>query len=42
MVSKQDERIETIAIIAQHIISVKVPEQERLRYLKALSERYQM
>ena len=34
------EKIDTKAVIAQHIISVKVAEQERLRYLKALSEHF--
>lgn len=33
-------KVDTKAVIAQHIISVKVAEQERLRYLKALSERF--
>lgn len=33
-------KIDTKAVIAQHIISVKVAEQERLRYLKALSEHF--
>lgn len=33
-------KVDTKAVIAQHIISVKVAEQERLRYLKALSEHY--
>lgn len=32
--------VDTKAVIAQHIISVKVAEQERLRYLKALSEHF--
>ena len=29
-------KVDTKAVIAQHIISVKVAEQERLRYLKSL------
>ena len=33
-------KVDTKAVIAQHIISVKVAEQERLRYLKALSEHF--
>lgn len=33
-------KVNTKAVIAQHIISVKVAEQERLRYLKALSEHF--
>lgn len=33
-------KVDTKAVIAQHIISVKVAEQERLRYLKVLSEHY--
>lgn len=33
-------KVDTKAVIAQHIISVKVTEQERLRYLKALSEHF--
>lgn len=33
-------KVVTKAVIAQHIISVKVAEQERLRYLKALSEHF--
>lgn len=33
-------KVDTKAVIAQNIISVKVAEQERLRYLKALSERF--
>lgn len=33
-------KVDTNAVIAQHIISVKVAEQERLRYLKALSEHF--
>lgn len=32
--------VDTKAVIAQHIISVKVAEQERLRYLKVLSEHF--
>ena len=33
-------KVDTKAVIAQHIISVKVAEQERLRYLKVLSEHF--
>lgn len=33
-------KVDTKAVIAQHIISVKVAEQERLRYLKSLSEHF--
>lgn len=33
-------KVNTKAVIAQHIISVKVAEQERLRYLKSLSEHF--
>ena len=33
-------KVDTKAVIAQHIISVKVAAQERLRYLKALSEHF--
>lgn len=33
-------KVDTKAVIAQPIISVKVAEQERLRYLKALSEHF--
>lgn len=33
-------KVDTKAVIAQHIISIKVAEQERLRYLKVLSEHY--
>lgn len=33
-------KVDTKTVIAQHIISVKVAEQERLRYLKALSEHF--
>ena len=33
-------QVDTKAVIAQHIISVKVAEQERLRYLKVLSEHF--
>lgn len=33
-------KVDTKAVIAQHIISVKVAEQERLRYLKALSKHF--
>lgn len=33
-------KVDTKAVIAQHIISVKVAEQARLRYLKALSEHF--
>ena len=33
-------KVDTKAVIAQHITSVKVAEQERLRYLKALSEHF--
>lgn len=33
-------KVDTKAVITQHIISVKVAEQERLRYLKALSEHF--
>ena len=33
-------KVDTKAVIAQHIISVKVAEQERIRYLKALSEHF--
>lgn len=33
-------KVDTTAVIAQHIISVKVAEQERLRYLKVLSEHF--
>lgn len=33
-------KVDTKAVIAQHIISVKVAEQERLRYLKAISEHF--
>lgn len=33
-------KVNTKAVIAQHIISVKVAEQERLRYLKVLSEHF--
>ena len=33
-------KVNTKAVIAQHIISVKVAEQERLRYPKALSEHF--
>lgn len=33
-------KVDTKDVIAQHIISVKVAEQERLRYLKALSEHF--
>lgn len=33
-------KVDTKAVIAQHIISVKVAEQERLHYLKALSEHF--
>ena len=33
-------KVDTKAVIAQHIISVKVAEQERLRYLKALPEHF--
>lgn len=33
-------KVDTKAVIAQHIISVKVAEQEQLRYLKALSEHF--
>lgn len=33
-------KVDTKAVIAQHIISVKVAEQERLRYLKGLSEHF--
>lgn len=33
-------KVDIKAVIAQHIISVKVAEQERLRYLKALSEHF--
>lgn len=33
-------KVDKKAVIAQHIISVKVAEQERLRYLKALSEHF--
>lgn len=33
-------KVDTKAVIAQHIISVKVAEQERFRYLKALSEHF--
>lgn len=32
--------VDTRAVIAQHYISVKVAEQERIRFLKALSERF--
>ena len=35
-------KVDTKAVIAQHIISVKVAEQERLRYLKALSEHFKV
>ncbi|MGN0161802.1 MAG: glycosyltransferase [Lachnospiraceae bacterium] len=33
-------KVDIKAVIAQHLISVKVAEQERLRFLKALSERF--